>query len=485
MLQIALSSPAPDIEALIQGRMIAAMPRLFLTPGRQFFLCPTDASANPLPLERYYRSGFLLPAQTAQNQLSPETVLIQAWARCELCQMVNNPESLEALSQLTVWTTEALQEILQKQPHVFLAYLRVYLLPQPIPMPVNPETQPRVGKFLGLPIALNLADSTPVLSDRIFAQRRQQLETLSPPLHSELEELQSAIAQLSNTNLAAKELDQDIKSFLGWVSTQHINQLDSNLLWTQRIAEVGNSSDGNEFEKLVRRGLLKLGFTNSNHNPLTSLDPNATGGAGGLDFYCEAPYPVVGECKATATEKVPDGTAAQLVKLGYKNLQRQYNRCIKVIMAAGELTEAAELTASGNEMNVIRPETLQRLVKLKAKHPGSVDLLELKPCLENEPFGEEADAKVNRYIDNIWQNIKLRSHLIQLIKRANREIGIEYLSGAYDASDPPKAIFNLQEMHEILIELSSPLTGYLGRIKGSDWQRDRFYFLRDLPVDHP
>jgi hypothetical protein len=152
-------------------------------------------------------------------------------------------------------------------------------------------------------------------------------------------------------------------------------------------------------------------------------------------------------------------------------------------MAAGELTEDAELTASGNEMNVIRPETLQRLVELKAKHPGAIDLLDLKPCLEQEPFGEAADAKVNRYIDNLWQNIKLRSHIIQLIKRANREIGIEYLSGAYDASNPPKTIFNIQEMHEILIELSSPLTGYVGRIKGSDWRSDRFYFLRDLQVD--
>jgi hypothetical protein len=40
-----------------------------------------------------------------------------------------------------------------------------------------------------------------------------------------------------------------------------------------------------------------------------------------------------------------------------------------------------------------------------------------------------------------------------------------------------------EEMHHILIELSSPLTGYLGRIKGDNWQSDRFYFLRNLPLD--
>ncbi|MEO1429116.1 MAG: hypothetical protein AAFS12_15380 [Cyanobacteria bacterium J06632_19] len=59
-------------------------------------------------------------------------------------------------------------------------------------------------------------------------------------------------------------------------------------------------------------------------------------------------------------------------------------------------------------------------------------------------------------------------------------MGIEYISGSYDVSNPPKIILNIQEMHEILLELSSPLTGYLGRIKGTDWKTDKFYFLHDL-----
>ena len=49
-------------------------------------------------------------------------------------------------------------------------------------------------------------------------------------------------------------------------------------------------------------------------------------------------------------------------------------------------------------------------------------------------------------------------------------------------SKPPKQL-SREELHEILIELSSPLTGFLGRIKGDDWRRDRFYFLRDLLLD--
>jgi hypothetical protein len=257
--------------------------------------------------------------------------------------------------------------------------------------------------------------------------------------------------------------------------------------WIQEIAKVGNSSDGHTFEKLVRKSLIELGFTNSNRKPETSLDPNATGGAGGLDFYCEAPYPVVGECKATKSEKVPDGTPAQLIKLGYKHLQEQYDHCIKLIVAAGELTPAAQLTASGNKINIIRPETLQSLVELQAKHKGSIDLLKLKHCLQQEPFGL-ADDKVNSCINKVKQDINLRSQVVQAVKLLSEpesehqtvEIRVQY--NAVFAKEPSSKL-NDSAVHNLLIELSSPLTGYLGRIKGSDWQRDRFYFLRDLQIN--
>jgi hypothetical protein len=206
-----------------------------------------------------------------------------------------------------------------------------------------------------------------------------------------------------------------------------------------------------------------------------------------MDFYCETPYPIVGECKATKTEKVPDGTPAQLLKLGMNHLGKaQYDRSIKLIVAAGELTSYALRTATENQMNVIRPETLQRLVELQAQHKNSIDLLELKLCLQQAPFGL-ADDKVNSYIDKVNQNIKLRSHLVQLVKKqientGDENVSVDSLHGAYVYSNPPQPL-KREAMHEILIELSSPLTGYLGRIKGSDWTSDRFYFLRDLKVD--
>ncbi len=509
VLETALRLPAADIAALIQGRMIAAMPRIFITPGRQFALYPAAALMDVLPPDRYYRSNFLPIVQTVLSQLNyekaltksrqlnlfpepeqlelplsvPTQVLIKAWARCEACQMLNDPESLAALSRLTIWTAEALQQILRERPYIYLAHLRVYLLPQPIEVPVYTQ-----GHFVPLP-RLTVAESLPVLSDSIFARRRHQLENRLPPLHPELEELQGAIAPLSLTNPAAQQLDRDLKIFLGWTEESPTAQSDSDIAWIQTIATTGNSSDGQAFEKLVRRSFIKLGFANSNRNSAASLDPNATGGAGGLDFYCEAPYPVVGECKASKNESVPNSVSAQLIHLGHTHLGKaQFERSVKIIVAAGPLTEAARKAARENKMNVMRPETLQRLLELKAKYPGSIDLFELKSYLQQEPFGEEADAKVNQYIDKVWKKIRLRSRVVSVVKnylaRAQSErADFNALHGAYVISTSTGLFLSREQFHEILVELSSPLTGYLGREEGSDWESDRFYFLRDLNAD--
>ncbi|NJR23721.1 MAG: DUF1802 family protein [Richelia sp. CSU_2_1] len=479
----ALQLPAPDVEALIEGRIIAALPRIFIEPERSFALYPANISINLLPHE-YYRSSFLPIAKTSFSQLNSETVLIKAWARCELCQILNDLKSLEALSQLTIWTTEGLHKTLLQRRYIFLTLLRVYLLPQPLEIPVHPS-----GNFVTLPRSLIVNDSTPVLSDAIFDKRRQQLEKLEPPEHPELEELQSAIALLSTTNPKAKQLDAELKMFLGWSEKSLTTEFDPDLDWIKTIAKIGNSSDGNTFEKLVRKSLVKLGFANSNTNSKASLDPESTGGAGGLDFYCETPYPVAGECKASKHESVPNSVTAQLIHLVLTHLgQNKFDRSIKIILAAGPLTNPANQAAIGSKMNVIRPETLQRLVELKAKHPGAIDLLQLKPCLEQQPFGEEADAKVNRYIDSVQENIKVRSYIVQLVKdflERTRSSSVEsnQLHSVYAFSRSPQPL-NYEEMYEILIELSSPLTGYLGRIKGDGLGGYRFYFIRDLRSDN-
>jgi len=476
----ALQLPPPDVEALIEGRVIAAMPRIFIEPGRSFALYPANISINLLPHEQYYRSSFLPIAKTSFSQLSSETVLIKAWAKCEWCQILNDPESLEALSQLTVWTTEALRQILQQRRYIFLAHLRVYLLPQPLEMPVHPS-----GNFVSLPKSLTVTDSTPVLSESIFAKRSQKLKKFEPPEHPELEELQSALVHLSTTNPKAKQLDAEIKIFLGWSSDKPVKPIKPDLAWIKTIAALGNRTKeldkdksnyqaGTDFEIVVRDSLEFLGFT---------IDYAHKGGAGGLDLLCSKPYPLVGECKAG--KKIPNDTAVQLLNLGTLRLQDKETlaKATKLIIGPGVPTTQLMDAAKLHGMAIMNPETLEKLVKLQSKYPNSVDLFKLKEYLKPG----QSDDEVAKYIEEVEQEIKVRSHLLHILKTYQENTGherasVDVLSGAYSMSNPPKRL-SPEELHEILVELSSPLTGYAGRIKGENLGRDRFYFLRDLPLD--
>ena len=476
LLDNALRLSAPDVEALIQGRAIAAMPRKFINPGGKFALYPADTSLNLLPNERNYRSSFLPFAQTALTYFGSETVLIKAWARCELCQMLNDPQSLEPLSRLTIWTTEALQQTLLQRPRIFLAHLRVYLLPQPIEVPVHNQDR----QFVPLPHSLSVTDASPVLSDRIFTQRRRQLEKLEPPLHPELEELESAITQVDNPD--AQDLNKEIRQFLGWASNPLAQQLNSQLAWINTIAELGNRTKeqdtgksnyqaGTDFENVVRDSLEFLGFT---------IDYSHKGGAGGLDLFCSKPYPLVGECKAG--KKIPNDTAVQLLNLGTLRLKNEklLKQTAKLIIGPGEPTQQLADAAKIHSMSIINPETLEKLVKLQAVYRNSIDLFKLKEYLKPG----QADDEVEKYIEQVSSKIKLRSHIVELVKKhlettGDENVGVDSLHVAYIYSNPPQPL-KPEKLHEILVELSSPLTGYLGRKEGIDWKSDRFYFLRDL-----
>lgn len=450
----ALYLPVVDIEALISGRTIAAIPKQFIRTGQQFALYP--------------------------DTLCSETIKIQYWAKCELCQ-VKDDKKLEKLSRLTIWKTEALQQIISEGSALFLAYLRVYRILEPIEIPIDSQISDKIGKFVGLPQPLDTTGSIPVLSDRIFAQRRHQLENLEPPPHPELEELQGLVSQFSEENTEAKELDRDLKNFLGWSSDFVSLNRDSNLDWINTIAALGNRSKdldtgksnyqaGTDFENIVRDSLECLGFT---------VDYAHKGGAGGLDLFCSQPYPLVIECKAG--NKIPNDTAVQLLNLGTLRIQDEklLQKTTKLIIGPGTPTSQLNDAAKVHGMAILKPETLEKLVKLKSRYPGAIDLFKLKSYLTPG----QADDSVEKYIDRIESEIKVRSHLIQLVKNylentREKRASIHSLYGAYAMSQPPRSLSS-EEMYDILIELSSPLTGYLGRGKSQDGS-DRFYFLRDL-----
>jgi len=476
----ALRLPAADVEALIIGRLIVALPRKFINPGQKFALYPADIWINLLPHEQHYRSSFLPLAQNALAQLNSDKVLIKAWARCEWCQPLNDPESLEALSQLTVWTTEALQQTLLEKPYLFLAYLRVYLLPQPLEMPVHPS-----GNFVSLPKSLNVTDATPVLSESIFAKRRQKLQKLEPPEHPELEELQSALVHLSTINPKAKQLDAEIKIFLGWSENSPTAKPHPDLDWIKTIAALGNRSieleekksnyqAGTDFENITRQSLEFLGF---------KIENAYKGGAGGLDLFCSKPYPLVCECKAGRL--IPSGTAEELIKLGGMHLGAdKFLGSTKLVIGPGNPWRDMLKSAKEWKISIINAMTLQKLVELKAKYPGAVNLVELKPYLE---MGRQIDDRINDYIQKVEREIRLRSQIIQAVKQLCSdsdfptvvEIKVQY-NATFAATDSK---LTNESVKDLTIELSSPLTGYLGRIKGENGQSDRFYFLRDLPLE--
>ncbi|NDJ23085.1 DUF1802 family protein [Nostoc sp. B(2019)] len=479
LIDNALCLPAPDIEALIQGRMIAAIPRKLINPGHKFALYSGNIPVNLLH-DNSYRSTFSPIAQKVIANSYSQRVFIKAWAKCDLCQMLDDSQSFEQLSQLTIWTTEALQQQLSKRPYIFLAYLRVYLLPQQIEMPVYIQER----HFVPLPQQIRVFYDFPVLNDRTFAQRKHQLEYRRPPLHPELEELQSAIASLTISQPAAKELDHDIKVFLGWSSDKLIKQLDPDLAWIHDIAKLGDRSieveekktnyqAGTDFENIARHSLEFLGF---------KVENAYKGGAGGLDLFCSKPYPIVCECKAGRL--IPSGTVEELIKLGGMHLGAdQFLDSAKLVIGPGNPSADILKAAQKWKVSIINAMTLQKLVQFKAKYPGAINLVELQQYLEPG----QIDYKIDEYIEKAEREIKLRSHIITAVKELSEQdnessktthqsFTVTEIRVHYNATHHPKLLDEV--VHDLVIELSSPLTGYLGRDKKSD----RFYYLRDLLI---
>jgi hypothetical protein len=476
--------PAFDVEMLNSGKLIAVPFKQYLREGEVFWLYPSQQLPFNLELEQYYKPEYLINARKSIARYTKYPIEIKTWAHCEYHWLINPEQQylLPNIAQSTVFNLSALEYIVAQHQVLKLLILRVYRLSSPCI--VNVRTSPGTFYFSKSEDLITTASKSdiPVVSDASFNQRKELL--LSGKVYSNIgiEALLFQCEQIVDQNPDAQQLTYDIQQFLGWIDNKPVKQDDSDLAWITKIAEVGNSSDGNEFEKLVRRGLLKLGFTGS------GLEPDSTGGAGGMDFYCEYPYPMVGECKATKTEKISDGTPAQLLKIGMNHLGKaQYDHSIKLIVAAGELNFYALRTATENQMNVISPETLQKLVELQTHHKNSINLLEIKECLQQAPYGL-AEDKVNNYIDKVQQSIKLRSHIIKAVKelgeseRGHQTVEIRVQYNAVFAKEQTLKLED-EVVHDLLIELSSPLTGYLGRIKGKDWRSDRFYFLRDLPTN--
>lgn len=453
----ALCLPASDVAALSKGRMIAALSRTFVNSTQQFALCPLE------------------------EQESNSTLSINLWAKLEFCKIYSDLSDLEKLAQLTIWSDKDLQKVVQERYKLFLLCLRVFQVPQPVELQSKTVSPNKVGSFIKLPNGLSTSHSVPVLPDNLFSQRKQQLIHLEPPPHPQLEELQKAVSELALIEDKARSLDDLIQRFLGWKNKPLSKKSKQEFDWIYEIDALGNRSKelnqeksnyqaGTEFEDVVRKGLKFLGF---------SIDEAYKGGAGGLDLFCSKPYPLVGECKAG--KKIPSATTEELIKLGGMHLGAdRFLTSAKLIIGPGQPTQDVLTAAAKWRVSIINPMSLQKLVELQAQYPGSVDLIELKKYLEPG----QIDHRIDEYVEGVLKKIKLRSHIIQVVEKHLAQVqaadaNIDTLFGVYCGSNPPQVVAS-KDFHEILVELSSPLTGYLGRRKGNDGT-DRFYFLRDMP----
>ncbi|MFN7716404.1 MAG: DUF1802 family protein, partial [Pseudanabaenaceae cyanobacterium] len=277
----ALRLPARVLSALAAGTVTAIHAPTFTKPDQSFALC-VDAP------------------EAAEVELT-------AWGRCESIQQFADLEKCHILATRLEVPVEALQNAIKQNGFIWITYLRVYRLPKPITI----KNQSK-GIFLPVVDKLHIKHLEPILDDATYIRRKQEIENLEPP----------------------ESLFNQIERILKEAGSQRNTALHQDLAWIERIGKVGNSSGGHEFEKLVRKSFIFLGFSNSNTNPKANLDPENTGGAGGIDLCCELPYPVVGECKASANQKIPTDVCSQLTYLGQAHFSEHYKQAIKIIIAA-------------------------------------------------------------------------------------------------------------------------------------------------------
>lgn len=505
----ALCLPPLEIEALLQGRMMVATSHTFRNPP-QFVLCPTLEQESSPQLRRRYRPSFLRSIKTApaekafqktvRNEQDCVTTLY-AWAKFDACRIYTQSHDLEALSKLTIWTAEYLQKLVHIQHKIFLMMLQVYRFERPVPMIMKPPTEDKAGCYSRLPYAPTQRSGEAIISAEAFKRRKQQLFDLMPPPHIELEALQAELVQLRESGLGAMSLDRDLRYLLGWSRTDQTLLYDSDLAWIKHISKAGHSDDSHGFNLLVRQSLNKIGFRTSvsiGESQHTEFDlADITPPKDGLGIYCKAPYTLVGHCLAEQSTR----TFVTLTQHQFSEICNAYLQpnnptvAVRILFSADQLTDTATQTAIEHRINIMRPETLQRLAELQAQHPGCIDLYKLKPCLQSAPFGENADDKINQFIEAVLQQLEVRAELIRAVKTCmnntgEESVGTDAVFFLYAANAAQQSLPELsrQEVQEALVELSSPLSGYLGRVEDRDALEDRrshrFYFLRELHVEH-
>jgi hypothetical protein len=438
---------ATNLDALRSGGIVGTFSKTFLVPDRAFALYPDLQIENS------------------------DLVTVDLWAECKSCENIDITFDISKLSELTALPSEELESIFQQRASIFLLVLRVYKLPNSIQV-----QQQSTGNFIPLPEIVTISEKLPILDDEQF----QQVQDRSKPLDLtiDLEPPSDSFGEDDNFIIINPNPLPPTPPIPPLTNSPDINDLS----WIQTISTLGDRSieedkgsksnyqAGTDFENIAKKGLEFLGFT---------IDEFHKGGAGGLDLFCSKPYPLTGECKAG--KSVPSGTTEELLKLGGMRLGRErFLESKKLIVGAGKVSNDVITASHEWKVSIIKAITLQKLVELKAKYKGAVNLFEFKEYLK----AGQIDNKIEDYIQKVEGEIKLRSYIVQTVKElqdADAEYPIPIEIRTHYNAKKQGSNLSLDFTKEILIELSSPLAGYLGRVKGNEGNSDRFYYLRDLP----
>jgi len=476
--------PVLDLELLNLGKCIAIPYKQFLSEGDRVWLCPSRQHTYDLPLEQCYSSAYQKIAQNLLQKYENGPIHLKTWAHVDQHWHIYNPDPqfFRQFCQGIPWEPTALQSIFEQYEVLKILILRVYHLPAPSQIQTLPKPAPFHFGTNDDRITKEASLDRPVLTEASFQQRKALLLSGKPYPHHRLENLSLQLQHLPPTP-QTQTLQTSLSTLLGWHHPTPTAPPYPD--WMNTIAKLGNRSKdldegknsyeaGTDFENIVRQSLEFLGFT---------IDYSHKGGAGGLDLFCSQPYPIVGECKSG--KKIPNDTTVQLLNLGVLRLgdKEAFYKANKLIIGPGEPTEQVKGSAKVLGMSIMNPETLEKIVKLHHIYP--IDLFKLQKHL----IDGQVEDSINQFIAQTHQAIQLRAYIIKTVKTLSErssvglEAGVDAIHAVYSvAPDRPQPL-EPQELRNILIELSSPLLGYLGH-KTTDGT-DHFYYLRDLPQPPP
>jgi Holliday junction resolvase-like predicted endonuclease len=237
---------------------------------------------------------------------------------------------------------------------------------------------------------------------------------------------------------------------------------------------LAHSSQGAAFEEATRKCFEALGFL---------LDRDFQGQAGEIDFVTTHPYMVFAECQASEGANVSVTIVDKLLRhrrryLAQKRLPTVDGDCRIVVSEFA--TDQLVADAVTENVTIIKPSQIAALLKFKREYPGAVNPYNLRGLLETPG---DATAHVIRFIDGLRDEIEQRVGIIEVLKndRFARQ-------GEVSGRDPGwiqarveielEIHVPLNDLEQILRELTSPLVGCVGTRKDREG-RVAFFYIRD------